>query len=661
MEEAELCFPQLNTSCRTLQRPQSEVIVTVVALSSISLLTAILNLLVIISISHFRQLHTPTNLLLLSLAVSDFLVGLFLIFQIMLIDGCWFLGDIMCTLYQYLAYIVTSASIGTMVVISMDRYVAICHPLHYSTKVTQKRVKICVYVCWICSVVFQSLILKDNLKEPGKFNSCLGECAFVINYIAGYIDMIFSFLLPITVIVVLYLRVFVVAVSQARAMRSHIAATHLQSSVTVNKSELKAARTLGIVVLVFLLCMCPFYCVALSGQDSSLNASSATFVICLVYFNSCLNPIIYVFFYPWFRKSIKLILTLQILKPNSSDISMIQRVVGVQQLLLPVTMEEAELCFPQLNTSCRRLQYPESKLIMTYVALSSISLGTAALNLLVIISISHFRQLQTPTNLLLLSLAVSDFLIGLILFFYQIVLMDGCWFLSDIMCTLYQYLSYIVTSASVGTMVIISMDRYVAICHPLHYSTKVTQKRVEICVCVCWICSVVFQSLILKDNLKQPDKFDYCLGECVLTVNYIAGYVDMIFSFIVPIAVVVVLYLRVFVVAVSQARAMRSHIAATHLQSSVTVNKSELKAARTLGIVVVVFLVCLCPYYCVALSGQDSSLSTESASFVIYLFFFNSCLNPIIYVFFYPWFRKSIKLIVTLQILKPDSCDFNLM
>ncbi|KAM9710634.1 trace amine-associated receptor 13c-like [Menidia menidia] len=322
MEEAELCFPELNTSCRRLQRPQSEVIVTVVALSSISLLTAILNLLVIISISHFRQLHTHNNLLLLSLAVSDFLVGLLFSFQIVLIDGCWFLGDVMCTLYQCLAYIITSASIGTMVVISIDRYVAVCYPLHYSAKVTRRRVQICVCLCWIGSVVFQSLILMDNLKQPDKFNSCLGQCLLTVNYIAGYVDMIFSFIVPITVIVVLYLRVFVVAVSQARAMRSHIAATHLQSSVTVNKSELKAARTLGIVVVVFLLCMCPYYCVALSGQDSSLNASSAAFVLCLFFFNSCLNPIIYVFFYPWFRKSIKLIVTLQILKPDSCDISM---------------------------------------------------------------------------------------------------------------------------------------------------------------------------------------------------------------------------------------------------------------------------------------------------------------------------------------------------
>ncbi|XP_028248982.1 trace amine-associated receptor 8a-like [Parambassis ranga] len=323
LEEAELCFPQfLNSSCRRNMQPHSVSVLIYVTLSTISLITVILNLLVIISISHFKQLHTPTNFLLLSLAVADFFVGLLILFQIILIDGCWFLGDLMCALYFLLDYVITSASVGTMVLISIDRYIAICDPLHYPTKVTQNRAKICASLCWICSIVFQCLVLKDNLDHPGRFNSCFGDCAVVVGYVAGIADVILSFIGPVTVIVVLYLRVFVVAVSQARAMRSQVA-TVRTANISAKKSELKAFKSVSVVIVVFLICLCPYYCVTLKGRDALLSTSSLAFVMCLFYFNSCLNPLIYALFYPWFRKSMKLIVTLQILKPGSCESSIL--------------------------------------------------------------------------------------------------------------------------------------------------------------------------------------------------------------------------------------------------------------------------------------------------------------------------------------------------
>lgn len=268
-----------------------------------------------------RQLHTPTNLLLLSLAVSDLLVGLLLMpVEIIYIQACWFLGDIVCTLYYIIDYVITSVSVANMVLISIDRYIAITDPLGYHTKVTKQRVQICVILCWICSVLYRLFILQDYLNDPGKSSSCLGECTVVINQYAGLVDLILTLIVPISVIIILYLRVFLVAVSQAHAIRAHIpAVTGRQPMSVVKRSEMKAARTLAIIIVVFLICFCPYYHSALLGEDTFVDASSAPFEIWLAHINSCLNPVIYAFFYPWFRKSIKLILTLQVMKPGSCN------------------------------------------------------------------------------------------------------------------------------------------------------------------------------------------------------------------------------------------------------------------------------------------------------------------------------------------------------
>ncbi|XP_023147445.2 trace amine-associated receptor 13c-like [Amphiprion ocellaris] len=325
-------------------------------------------------------------------------------------------------------------------------------------------------------------------------------------------------------------------------------------------------------------------------------------------------------------------------------------------------MDETEVCFPHLNSSCMKQKRPHTEAVLIYILLSFIALLTATLNLLIIISISHFKKLHTPTNLLLLSLAVSDFFVGLLMSF-QIILTDGCWFLGDVLCTLYCALDYIITSASVGTMVLISVDRYVAICDPLHYHTKVTMRRATVCTCLCWACSILYNGVLMKDSLKQPGRYNSCSGECVVAISYVMAVADLIFTFVGPVSVIIVLYGRVFVVALSQARAIRSHTAVITLQGSDTVHtkRSELKAARTLSIVVIAFLTCLCPFYCSSLVDQNSLFGVTSVPLEIWLFYCNSCLNPVIYAFCYPWFLKSVKLIVTFKIFEADSCEASIL
>ncbi|KAL3969478.1 antigen [Sarotherodon galilaeus] len=342
------------------------------------------------------------------------------------------------------------------------------------------------------------------------------------------------------------------------------------------------------------------------------------------------------------------------------------------------TQDVAELCFPQLfNTSCKKPAIPRSIVMFSYIVLSSISFLTVALNLLVIISVSHYRQLHTSTNILLLSLAVSDFLVGVLVIPGEILRNTACWTVGQLTCLLYIFVSLILTSASVGIMVLISVERYVAICDPLHYPTRITHRRVKLCVCLCWLCSIAFSCLLVRDDLHQKSRHNSCIGEydlhqksrhnscigeCIFQVDFIVGVFDLILTFIVPVSSIVVLYLRVFAVVLSHARAMRSHVTAVTLQQSVTLTakKSQMKAARTLGVLIVVFLLCFCPYYCVSLIGDDF-LNGSSAAIVIYVFYFNSCINPVIYAMFYFWFRKAVKHIVTLQILRSGSSEVNIL
>ncbi|XP_017281119.1 trace amine-associated receptor 13c-like [Kryptolebias marmoratus] len=325
--------------------------------------------------------------------------------------------------------------------------------------------------------------------------------------------------------------------------------------------------------------------------------------------------------------------------------------------------DRAELCYPQLlNLSCRGLTRPRSEAVLLYTLLSSIAALTVALNLLVVISISYFKELQTPTNTLLLSLAISDLLVGLLVMPVETVrFIEPCWLLGNLMCALSYIVGFTLTSASVGNMVLISIDRYVAICFPLQYPTQVTHSRIQVSVSLCWFCSLLYNGLILKEHLRQPDRYNSCYGECLVVISYVSGTTDLVFTFIAPCSVIVILYARVFVVAVSQARAMQSHVTPAAVGSvKVTAQKSEKKAARTLGVVILVFLLTFCPYYYPSLAGHDISNSASSWAVVSWMLYINSCLNPLIYAFFYPWFRKTIYLIVSLKILKHDPFQANI-
>nr|XP_046198259.1 trace amine-associated receptor 13c-like [Oncorhynchus gorbuscha] len=312
--------------------------------------------------------------------------------------------------------------------------------------------------------------------------------------------------------------------------------------------------------------------------------------------------------------------------------------------------EEIQYCFQDGNSSCRKALQSTSIYITLYIFFSLISAVTVFLNILVIISISHFKQLHTPTNLLILSLAVSDLLVGLIVIpVMTVAIMESCWGFGEYFCEFNIYIDFLCASLSLGNLVLISIDRYVAVCDPLLYHSKITTTRMMCCISITWCCCIIYDAGIIKNfvNVQVPSR---CLKECFIVEGITwVNIIDLLITMVVPCSIIITLYLKIFVVARSQARKVFSKEAVSVSGvKTVQASKSERKAAKTLSIVVVNYFICWIPSLFV-FSFFSILLENVLSYFISFLPLVNSLINPIIYAFFYPWFKVTTKRILNLK------------
>ncbi|XP_056323230.1 trace amine-associated receptor 13c-like [Danio aesculapii] len=320
--------------------------------------------------------------------------------------------------------------------------------------------------------------------------------------------------------------------------------------------------------------------------------------------------------------------------------------------------QETQYCFPNINSSCVKGQLSSHGYII-YVFVSLLSAWTAFLNLLVIISISHFKKLHTPTNMIILSLAVTDLFIGLIMPIEAIRLIETCWYFGDTFCGLYLIFVSLLLSTSLGNLVLIAVDRYVAVCHPLLYQRKITISKTLMSICLSWVCISAYctASIIHNGYFDTSHRTDVCYGECLAMMSFSWIVTDLFMCFIFPCSLIITLYLRIFYVVHQQVKVINSLMKGGKCVTEGSVKrKSESKAALTLGIIVSVYMLCYIPYFICSLTV----ISSTTINVLVWFVHANSGLNPLVYALFYSWFKKTAKLILTLKIFQPASSLINI-
>ncbi|XP_024294631.1 alpha-1A adrenergic receptor-like [Oncorhynchus tshawytscha] len=302
------------------------------------------NILVILSVVCHRHLRTVTHYFIVNLAVADLLLSSIVLpfsatFEIL---GYWVFGRPFCNVWAAVDVLCCTASIMSLCVISVDRYIGVSYPLRYPAIVTERRALLALVGLWALSVTI-SIGPLFGWKEPAPEDESI--CKITEEPAYAIFSAVGSFYLPLAIILSMYCRVYVVArqesrglreghktdksdsesitlrihrgntaVSEDEALRSH---THFALRLLKFSREKKAAKTLGIVVGCFVLCWLPFFLVLPIGSIfPAYRPSDTVFKITfwLGYFNSCINPIIYPCSNQEFKKAFQSILGVRCLR-----------------------------------------------------------------------------------------------------------------------------------------------------------------------------------------------------------------------------------------------------------------------------------------------------------------------------------------------------------
>ncbi|KAM4693055.1 trace amine-associated receptor 4-like [Discoglossus pictus] len=329
-------------------------------------------------------------------------------------------------------------------------------------------------------------------------------------------------------------------------------------------------------------------------------------------------------------------------------------------------------CFDFDNSSCPKSNRPFAGFSALYILMFGILLVTIWGNIMVIISVSHFKQLHTPTNFLILSLSITDFLLGLLIMpFSMIRSLTSCWYFGDVFCKLHSCCDMMLCTTSIFHLFFISLDRYYAVCHPLHYYRKITTRVIEAYLFISWVVPFLYSFGLVLSDVNTEGLEDYiasisCSGSCTLVFNKLWGAISASVSFFIPGTLMIGIYIHIFSVARKHAKAISSHPSSNpvniNTKSKVSLRR-ESKAARTLSIVMVFFIFCWLPFFTMTVLDPyiNFTSSEDLYNAVLWLGYFNSTLNPIIYAMFYPWFRKTFGSIMVGKIFHVNSSSLNVL
>ncbi|XP_031166337.1 olfactory receptor 11A1-like [Sander lucioperca] len=210
------------------------------------ILIVITNTFLIVVICMNRSLHEPMYLFLCSLFVNELYgsTGLFPFLLVQILSDIHTVSAPFCFLQIFCLYSYGSVEFTNLAVMSYDRYLAICYPLQYNTRMTTNKAVILIMVIWLYSFVKFLITLSLNIHLTlcgNTINSLYCHnylvaklaCSDVkVNNIYGLFGIVLTILVPLLPILFSYMKILKVCFSGSKQTRQKAVSTctpHLTS------------------------------------------------------------------------------------------------------------------------------------------------------------------------------------------------------------------------------------------------------------------------------------------------------------------------------------------------------------------------------------------------------------------------------------------------
>ena len=298
-------------------------VATISIFSIVGPIGTLFNAVIIIVITTRKNLHTPTYILYLHMALCDMIVSL--------IGSAMGITIYVTGKFVFCQGVISTVLMGgilssvTVVLISIDRYTCLTVPLLYQQKVTKKRLLLCLVILWIiilCDLV--PILTEDALINPVNDRyawlnrkNCILTKLLHPEYIL--LNCIGLALVPTTVTVIINVLILRLATKQYNKHKNKVA------SITQNQSlptrymkrdnwNTKAIRTTLSIVVTHLVCTLPFLLVIIIDVTCNFcfpykQIKYGYFLHLLSYFTSTINPLIYTSTNVVLRQEVKKLIT----------------------------------------------------------------------------------------------------------------------------------------------------------------------------------------------------------------------------------------------------------------------------------------------------------------------------------------------------------------